>query len=402
MSMRKCIYFITCFYDIGRSSWKNFSRTFDDYLKEFEPFKEIFSREESFRYKLYVFMDEKWVGKFTDFLYDKCSNKNICILPINEEWLKKHTQWGDLEEERKVMESNEFKKLVENRIKFPETHIPEYTMINHIKIDLLNYMYEYIIEGDLIKSYLAWVDFGFFKKDHLLRDKEKYIPQRLLDIDLFDPDKVHYTIIEEINDEDLDVYYTLKNAPEKIAGYFFILRANKIKFYHKLYTRTVKDLRQLNCVDDDQHIVLQCYARCPNLFEFHKIPWHTALVNFQIKEPLVKVFLEKYFEKDLIQNLIEQKAFPKSDDMLTFLGINLNIDQCIEIKDACPNSKIYNIYGEYENAQFSFPEHSDCKIPGIVNIPCFFSFSKIPASKDFENILKKELKYIKFDSIFFC
>ena len=137
------------------------------------------------------------------------------------------------------------------------------------------------IEGDITKHFLAWVDFGFFKINHLMRGVDKYIPKRLLDYAYFNDGKIHYTLINKLDISDLDIEYTLKHAPEKVAGYFFITRADQIIVYHKLYSEVLKNFRKSGYADDDQHLVLQCYAKNPSLFSFHVMPWHTALVFFQ-------------------------------------------------------------------------------------------------------------------------
>jgi len=414
-----CIYYVSCFYDIGRSGWATFARTFDDYLAEFEPFKNIFAPEDGAKHRFIVFMDEKYTSRFSDFLNEgaeeksypsfeyipdgRWAEKNILMIRINEDWLEKHTQWKDIDKEREVMGSAEFKEIVGDRIKFPESRIPEYTMINHIKVDLLKYIFDYKIEGDLTKSYLAWLDFGFFKKDHLLKGRERYVPERLLDPTLFDADKVNYTIVNEIKELDLDVHYTLKNAPEKVAGYFFILRSDKISSYHSLYLTTLKDLRQNHVVDDDQHVVLQCYARSPNLFKFHQIPWHTALVKFQNREALPKEFLSGFFEKSKIESIFAlDSQSDKSEEMLTIFGLGINLDQCKLLKYIYPNSKIYVVYDSDLPMFFLFPGMKGCDLPGMVGISTpFVSNNKIPRKDKFERILKKELKYIEFDRILY-
>lgn len=386
---QNCIYYATCFYDIGRSDWKNFSRTFDEYLTEFEPLLELFSKENEDKHKLFVFLDEKFIKLFQE----KNIPVNVMVIKIDENWLKKHTQWEDVEDERKIMESDEYKEIVGDRIKFPESHIPEYTMINHIKIDFLKHIYEYYLEGNLSKKYLAWLDFGFFKKDHLKRGADNYIPQRLLDPEYFDTDKINYTVINPITEQDIDVKYTLKNAPERVAGYFFFLRADKLVSYHKLYTDTLTDFRNNGYADDDQHLVLQCYARLPNFFKFHQLPWHTALVKFQNSESFTKEFLQKIFNPQII-SLPENVIFG-SDEMLTFLGIGLNLEECQKLKKTYPNSKIYNLHEKVMN----IPNYS-----GIVEIVCQSRSAKefLPDKDEFNRILKRDLRCINLDRVFYA
>lgn len=384
------IYYATCFYDIGRSDWETFPRTFDDYLAEFEPFVDLFNKEDRQKHQLFVYLDTAHLGRFEKYLQknEPAAERNIHVVPITEKWLEKTTQWKDLEKEREVMGSEEYKKTVGDRVKFPESRFPEYTMINHIKIDLLKHVYDYFVRGDVSKSYLAWVDFGFFKKDHLARGPENYVPERLLDETNFETDKVHYTVINPLSEEDLDAAYTLKNAPEKVAGYFFFLRSDRILGYHKLYRETLATFRECGYADDDQHLVIQCYSRLPHLFKFHRLPWHTALVKFQKRESIAGTLLKKVFGDDKIKTVGDDQE--GSDDMLTLLGAGLSEEECRGLKAKFPNSKIYNI------------SRDNFALPGIVGLSCdcHASESFAPKKEALQRLLKKDLKYISPDAVY--
>ncbi len=396
------IIYTTCFYDIGRSDWEEFHRTFEEYLAEFEPFVELFRGEDPKEHKLRVYIDSRHVGKMS-----ACSEvENIQLISIDEEWLKKNTRWKDLEEERAVLESAEFQDLVGKRARFPECRSAEYTMINHIKVDLLMQSYYFDVTGDLAKNFLAWVDFGFFKKGHLEKGAENYIPKRLLDSSLFDPHRINYTLINPIEGRDFEIFYTLQNAPEKVAGYFFILRADLMCRYQQLYQTALSEFRAQGYADDDQHLVLRCYWRQPDLFKFRLLPWHTALVKFQISQRPYQVLgsgtpadQELYGWIGEILGLhrvtFSQRKGAALDDaeaMLTFLTWKFSLEDCLKVKKQFVNSKIYNIVPEDEYSETKSPS------PGIIFYPCKFDrVADLFDASSSKRIRDRDLRYLTFD-----
>ncbi len=444
------IIYTTCFYDIGRSDWEEFHRTFEEYLAEFEPFVELFRGEDPKEHKLRAYIDSRHVGKMSEY----SEVENIQLIHIDENWLAQNTRWRDLEEERAVLESAEFQDLVGKRAHFPECRSAEYTMINHIKIDLLMNAYYFGVTGDLAKSFLVWVDFGFFKKGHLEKGAENYIPKRLLDSSLFDPHKINYTLINPIEEKDFDIIYTLQNAPEKVAGYFFILRADLMCRYQQLYHTSLSEFREQGYADDDQHLVLRCYRRQPDLFKFHLLPWHTALVRFQISEGPCQCLDSRTpadwgfcrwigenlgwerrrpdsplsWEAVLVESQISERPYQvldsgtpadqklygwigeilgwdhvsfsqrkgvdldDADAMLTFLTWKFSLEDCLKVKKEFVNSKIYNIVPEDEYSETKSPS------PGIIFYPCKFDrVADLFDGPSSQRVLDRDLRYLTFD-----
>ena len=61
------ICYVTMFLDIGRAEWKNvFTRTFEQYLKDFEPFIPLFNKNICNDNLLFVFIDK---SNFLGFVY---------------------------------------------------------------------------------------------------------------------------------------------------------------------------------------------------------------------------------------------------------------------------------------------------------------------------------------------
>jgi len=295
------ICYITVYYDIGRNEWKgNFKRSFQDYLSRFKPFIELFKNDKDD--EMIVFIDEKHYEELYNLTHDV---KNIKLIKLNKDILNEIYCWSLLDREREIMSKPEYHYLLGKRIIYPEHNYPEYTLINHSKIDFISR----VIDLELSTfDYYAWVDFGFFSKI-------ENIPNNLLDINKFNLDKINYTLINPIDESDNNIFYTLINAPEKIGGFFFMGRKDKIKEYQQLYHKILNYFQESNIADDDQHLALRCYFNKPELFSFNtdNYGWHKVFVanQKQIKNVRVISFCLWGNEKRYVVGLIENIKLAK-------------------------------------------------------------------------------------------
>ena len=261
--------YISAFYDLGRENWNSFSRSFETYKIRFLPFIDLFSKTDNDN--MILFIDEKHYITMKKEI--ELANSKIKLIKINKEFLEQFYSWSKINRERQIMNSENFKKLIYHRRHCPECYIPEYTMINHTKIDFINY----VINNKLTdKEIFVWVDFGFFSKTEL-------VPKKLLDTSLFDTSKITYSLINPIEEFDNNKMYTLITAPEKIGGFFFIGNKYAIQQYQILYHKMIDDYHNNDLCDDDQALAIASYFQNKNLFSFtKKFGWHTILINHQL------------------------------------------------------------------------------------------------------------------------
>jgi len=261
--MSLCI--VSAFLDIGRNEWSAFSRSINQYFMNFMPYTKIL-------HPMILYMDDR----YSDYLKDLCKNaSHIKIIPINRKFLVDNIYaYSKLEREKEIMESKEFKSLTQHRQHHPECSKPEYNIMQHAKIDFVIYT----IKNNILPSdYYAWSDFGYFQ------DIRK-IPQKPLDLNNFDLTKVNFQGINPITDQDFNINYTLLNAPERIGGFFYLGSSNQLLKYQTLYHETCTKFHKLNIVDDDQHIMIRCLYKQPDLFKVHQLGgWHLIYLNFQQK-----------------------------------------------------------------------------------------------------------------------
>ena len=269
--MTNSICYVTLYYDIGRNLWENrFQRSFEDYLEHFEPFIDLFNEDKCQEDIMIVFIDKKHEHKLNEKISSSC---RIKLFPIDNDFMNTLPMWKTIEKEREIMSSEKFKNILGDRVIYPEHIYPEYTLINHCKIDLISYL---INENITDKNYYSWVDFGFFKLS-------ENIPLRLLDVGYFNTETINYMCIDPLDENDNNILYTLRIAPEKIGGFFFFGRKDKLLEYQKLYHETLNWFQnELGIADDDQHLALWCYFKNPQLFTLHvHYKWHKVFKYYQ-------------------------------------------------------------------------------------------------------------------------
>ena len=337
--MKAC--YVSMYYDIKRSGWAQFSRTFDDYLSYFLPYVDLFKKEEEDH--MIVYIDDRYITKLQEVTRN---STNICLIPINDAFLEYNIPcWKFLAREREVMSSKFFKAIVGDRIKFPECQYPEYTLINHSKIDFIIYTLNLNLTS---AEYICWTDFGFFSR-------KENIPKRLLDVKRFNPDTINYTLVNPVEDIDKDVYYTLRYAPEKVGGFFFIGKPEVMYQYQQAYHKSLDDYRQKNICDDDQAMALYTYFRNPQLITFNttEYGWHRVYqANEKKNKKRVISFClwgdERRYKVGLIENIkLSRKYYPEweiyvyvhQDSLFPELQNEKNINIIIKQDDYRNNAK---------------------------------------------------------------
>ena len=256
--------FVTSFINIDRENWDNiFKRSVHVYINNFIP---------------YLTMDENIIVFSDPSIYDtlvklSIDKPKIRIIEITKDLLTQIKSWSYIEKETGVMKSDTYLKLTSHRRHFPENSIPNYNVLQHCKTDFI----KYVIDNNLTNSPLiAWTDFGFFS------DKSK-IPTAKFDISKVIKDKINYCSINNyIPNDSLDIYNEIANPHEIIGGFFFISTKEKHLEFNNLYHKVLnEEFYDNNLVDDDQHIVLRCFFRNPDLFYFHNTGWHGTFLHFQ-------------------------------------------------------------------------------------------------------------------------
>jgi len=281
---------VTAFLDIGRDKWPNseFKRTTEFYIDSFLHYL-------NYPYKMVCYIDEKYIDKVIQ-VYEKSLYQNKKFIPINREWLTENTHaWKNIHNDIHILNSKPFKNFLGKRLEvmypngipdenrrehlFPENIYPEYNVLNHAKIDLINYS----IEKGYIKTYFTgWSDFGYFASQHNLEITKFH--KNILDINKFKRNKISFILRKPIDERDKNMEYTLFYAPNVFTGTFFCGPTDLMFPLQELYHNCTNELYRNFISDDDQHVYLRCYLKTPDLFDLHIIPDDIKPLSFFEKE----------------------------------------------------------------------------------------------------------------------
>jgi len=172
---------------------------------------------------------------------------NVLVEEIDAAYLQDHSViWRRLEREEAIVESPEFKAIVQHR---KTTLVARETIIKHAKIDFIQRATSLVPHA----THLAWID-----------------PEHTARLTQIDHDAVTYDIATDIHPAiDGQVLYTLQKAPDKIRGSFFYGSKSALLQYQSMYHHMHQTLQDRNVVVDDQAMALFCYLQKPDLFHFH-------------------------------------------------------------------------------------------------------------------------------------
>ena len=216
--------YVTAYLDISRDSWTHYRRTYDEYFVCFKPLLKLVRETNN---ELIVFLDTKHVKSFPP-------AQNVTVVPIDLEWMNQLPMWKTLPREKEIMMSAHLQSLIpENRKACPETWCAEYTLMNHCKVEFINYVIKHKLT---VKDYLSWIDFGFFKNESL-------IPRRLPLLTAIDESKITYQLLNPITDPMITIETLLREAPELVAGSWFMGRRNVFIRYIDIYRDELKKLQ---------------------------------------------------------------------------------------------------------------------------------------------------------------
>ena len=238
---------VTAYFDIGRGSWKSFSRSTDEYFRNF-------SRLCYLENDLILFTESKHEPRLKK--YTKTNLKVIyfdLIFKENEELLNKI---------QKIQQSDTFKDGILSP-NCPEYFSPHYVLINSLKSFFCNKEMQMDLVDKKNSNLLAWLDFGYLRKNFQLPYSLKW--------DYNFTQKIHlFSLLPIEGDFDKNrILKIVKSNEVYIQGCHIIA---PLKLWHKLETLVKESLMNLiedGLVDDDQTLLLMAYLKSKNDFEIH-------------------------------------------------------------------------------------------------------------------------------------
>lgn len=346
----KKVVIVTAFYDIGRGDWPNiYQRSAQKYLNSFKNYLNL-------EYEMFIFLDERYMAVFNDTKYEKKT-----FIPINMDWLKANTKsWSQTDRVRDIMASKIYTDTLKNRIEsgHPENISPEYNIINHSKIDFINYL----IENNFFQpeTFICWSDFGYHNS--ILQNNPNNYPTCVLDPNKFDLNNLNFCLRNTIVPEDSDPLETLKNAREVFTGSFFAGPINKMVQLYNLYHKCLDELYDMGISDDDQHVYLRCWFNNAKIFTLYvsQNKWPDGLnyfqYNFKERLSLIKYHTNRFSNCNFVEIGVCRGVL---SDFLLENNPTCNL-YCVdpfisygEYEDSCNNFVGDKLYNEISNLLFT-------------------------------------------------
>ena len=237
------ILFITAFKDIRRDLWGVVPRSKYDYIRDFIPLAETLT------YNLVVYVEDDVYETLQAYHFPS----NIFLIKSKEVSNTFFDRY--LESEREIMYSDQYKsKIPGDRKGAPEHLYPEYTLINHTKIN-------YVVDAKKrypTYEYYSWLDFGAARIN--IHDVPKNIcferlqPKRTYLV-------LNYPPQERVKEDDM-----LKSHTIYFPGGQFIVHTSLVETFETLLENKLLEWREKWVCDDDQNLILQLYFDNPELF----------------------------------------------------------------------------------------------------------------------------------------
>lgn len=246
---------VTAFYDIGRSDWKAFHRSADTYFSAFERMCQLDN-------DIILFTSENFKSRVSNIQKFK---KNLTVYYIDI--FSENTAL--LERIAEIQTDVTFREGIVDPSS-PEYWEPRYILINYLKSYFCLEAYKRIPK---INNKVAWIDFGYCRKDNYIPLSKKW------DYDF--EDKIHLFNLLDI-DESIDIVHTIKHNKVYIQGCHIVAHKDGWIKLNKLVSEALENLMKNTLIDDDQTLLLMAYLNSKEDFALHKANINTKLGWFFI------------------------------------------------------------------------------------------------------------------------
>lgn len=267
---------ITAFWDVGRGSNCAIPRTNERYYKEFKEWARIKNR-------LIVYTDEKSAP---------------IIKKIREEYGLIERTTVIVTENIFEIEPDIYRRMhnVEAKADFSYKYFSG-AMSNRAKFDYAWFMIYWCI-SDARKyveedTLLAWFDFGFNHINSCFTKMEEFDFLWNCEVDMT---KIHLFSLVPL--DDVSVIDIFQFQHDTLMGVFHLIPAALAGRFWELIRQAMISLLMLQCIDDDQMLLLMAVKYQPELFKIHISKWYLSLkemgaLNLTVKETKKNSFLKK-------------------------------------------------------------------------------------------------------------
>lgn len=262
-SLQPNISIVSCFFDIGRGEWNGPSylkRTTDEYFERFERLLKLENQ-------IIVFTSDDLVYRFKNYKKQKSNLRVVGLYNWQLIWEEFRPRIND------VFNNPLFQSMIQQPWN-PEYWSVDYVMVNMLKSWFVNKAIEYMtVENDL----LAWIDFGYARKD-------EDIPTTIWNYP-FDSNKITLFTIKPNLPTSMNIYDIISINDVIITGCHIVGGKKSWKDLENLVYNNIDRLLNASIIDDDQSILFMSYLEKPNEFDVKFISsndWFQIFRNFNI------------------------------------------------------------------------------------------------------------------------
>lgn len=279
---------VTAFFDIGRGKFKNtpFVRTNDQYFNYFR----FWARMKN---KLIVYTDSESEKKVKDIRQEfGLADKTIVIVIDNIYEIEPNIY----ERMLKVSQNPQFKNFryfpnaMSNRANYDYIMLMKYWCMNDA------------VEQNLVNGMVAWIDFGFNHGGKCYVKSEEFDFEWKYD---FEP-KIHLFSLQE--PDSVSGVMSLQFLFDSTMGCLLLCPSECCHDLWILVRDAMEALLMLDCIDDDQQLLLMAYKKRPSLFEVHISDWFMPLKEYGGEHLTIEDAISQQCEKSSLHKSLFSKT----------------------------------------------------------------------------------------------
>lgn len=291
---------VTDFFDIGRGQDKNkdLRRTAQRYFDEFKRWARI-------QNTLVVYTDSDSAEIIKGIRAEYGLEEKTIIIQIDNLF---ELVPGLLPKLEKISHNKDF--LNFRYLPEASSNNPKYDYLWMMKYYFMNDAYE----RGLLSENVVWMDFGFDHGGITYSDAEDY--NFLWEYDF--KNKIH---ISCLHDPDLVIgMQSLQFQDDCVMGCMYGVSRELVPIFWHLVEDAMNALLMLDCMDDDQQLVLMAYKARPEIFEVHVTDWQMIMkemgaTHMKVREKLpMQAQAENPYKKMLriaVRKIVPNKNDPK-------------------------------------------------------------------------------------------
>ena len=249
---------VTCFFDLGRGNDKNLD---SDLRKTPEKYLSAFRHWARIQNNLIIYTDKAGAEAVREIRAEFGREDKTVIIEVDDLFGLEPDLFARMERVSKKEDFLNFRylqKASSNNPKYDYLWMMKYYFMN----DALN--------RGLLSEQVAWVDFGF---DHggLRYYSEDFDFNWEYDFG----DKIHIFCL--IDPDAISGIQVLQYLPDCVMGSMYGLPRTRVADFWMLVRNAIEGLLALDCIDDDQLMVLMAYKARPDLFKVEVTEWQLPL-----------------------------------------------------------------------------------------------------------------------------